>query len=69
MAKRYIGDGVYIDFDGYGIVLTTEDGIRETNRIVLEPEVYGSLLLFVRDLKARVAKQREPEQDGDEDKL
>ena len=25
--KSYIGDGVYADFDGYGIVLTTEDGI------------------------------------------
>jgi len=40
--KTYLGDGVYIDLvepiDGT-VVLTTEDGIEETNRIVMEPEV------------------------------
>lgn len=41
--KRYVGDGVYADFDGFSIVLTTEDGIRATNRIVLEPEVWTAL--------------------------
>lgn len=53
MSKRYIGDGVYIDFDGYGIVLTTENGIRETNRIVLEPEVYSELMRYVNDLREK----------------
>lgn len=37
--KRYIGDGVYLDFDGFAYILTTEDGLRVTNRIVLEPQV------------------------------
>lgn len=41
--RKYIGDGVYADFDGFHIVLTTEDGIKATNRIVLEPEVFNSL--------------------------
>jgi hypothetical protein len=45
--KTYLGDGAYADFDGHSIILTTENGICETNRIVLEPEVYGSLLRFV----------------------
>ena len=50
--KVYIGDGVYIKLDGYGcLVLTTEDGISQTNRIVLEPEVYAALLRFVDDLR------------------
>jgi hypothetical protein len=49
--KLYIGDGVYIDFDGYALVLTTEDGVRVTNRIVLEPEVYRCLLRYVEVLK------------------
>ncbi len=35
----YLGDGVYADFDGFAVVLTTEDGVSVTNRIVLEPEV------------------------------
>lgn len=45
MSKQYIGDGVYIDFDD-GLVLTTEDGIRTTNRIVLEPDVWRALVAF-----------------------
>lgn len=41
--KRYVGDGVYADFDGYAIVLTTENGIEVTNRIVLESAVWTAL--------------------------
>lgn len=51
MAKSYLGDGVYCDFDGFGLVLTTENGISETNRIVLEPEVYHALVEYVKKLK------------------
>jgi len=51
MPKTYLGDGVYADFDGYALVLTTEDGVRETNRIVLEPHVYQSLVEFVDHLR------------------
>ncbi len=49
--KQYIGDAVYVDFDGYGIVLTTENGIEATNRIVLEPEVYTALVRYVEALQ------------------
>lgn len=49
--KTYLGDAVYADFDGYAIVLTTEDGIRVIDRIVLEPEVYHALTVFVAALK------------------
>lgn len=52
--KKYIGDGVYVEFDGYGLQLTTEDGLRTTNRIVLEPEVWEALAKFVDELKKRV---------------
>lgn len=51
--KAYIGDGVYVDFDGYALVLTTENGISTTNRIVLEPEVYAALERYVKGLKER----------------
>lgn len=46
----YIGDGVYVDHEGYDIVLTTWDGIRVTNNIVLEPEVYANLVEYVKRL-------------------
>jgi hypothetical protein len=48
MNKRYIGDGVYVEVDEQGVILTTEDGVSTTNRIVLEPEVWAALMQFVR---------------------
>ena len=53
--KRYIGDGVYAEFDGFEFVLTTEDGITVQNRIVLEPEHVQAFDRFVADCVA-VAK-------------
>jgi hypothetical protein len=42
--KTYLGDAVYGEFDQFGaLVLTTEDGISVTNKIVLEPEVIQNL--------------------------
>ena len=47
MTKTYLGDGVYVELDEVGaVVLTTENGIAVTNRIVLEPEVLESLELW-----------------------
>ena len=37
--KVYLGDGVYADFDGFAVVLTTTAGIRNTNTVLLEPVV------------------------------
>lgn len=48
MNKQYLGDGVYIEYEyGYGFILTTENGIESTNRIVLEPEVYINFVRYV----------------------
>ena len=52
MMKTYLGDGCYAEHDGYAFVLTTENGISETNRIVLEPEVYAKLVAFVARVNA-----------------
>lgn len=52
MTKEYIGDGVYAEFDKYNsVVLTTENGIEVTNRIVLEPEVLAALLNWLQRVK------------------
>jgi hypothetical protein len=54
-SKSYLGDGVYGAVDGFGsIILTTEDGISVTNRIVLEPEVLDTFLRYLERLKAAV---------------
>lgn len=49
--KSYLGDGVYVQHDGFSIVLTTEDGISTTNTIYLEPSVYNALGEWYEDLK------------------
>ncbi len=52
MKKAYLGDGCYVASDGHGLVITTSDGIRDTNTIYFESEVYAALLRFVDDLRA-----------------
>lgn len=44
MNKLYLGDAVYVELDELDrLVVTTEDGVTVTNRIVLEPEVAREL--------------------------
>jgi hypothetical protein len=59
--KTYLGDGVYVDHDGYHLVLTTEDGNPEgpSNIIYLEPEVMDGLIKFDKQIK----NERENTQD------
>lgn len=44
--KVYIGDGVYAEYDGFGVWLTTQ---RENgaHRIYLEPQMLDSLAEFM----------------------
>lgn len=51
--KRYIGDGVYVAFDGFALTLTTENGVAVTNTIYLEPEVWAALNEFVAEMRKR----------------
>jgi len=46
--KLYLGDAVYVDVTKHGeIILTTENGVRATNTIVLEPKVLQSFLDYL----------------------
>ena len=47
--KAYLGDGVYVDFDGYGIILTSDRIQRD--RIYLEPQVCDALADYVKRIK------------------
>ena len=44
--KEYLGDAVYADYDGYSVILTTSNGIEDTNSIYLEPIVIKHLKEF-----------------------
>jgi len=52
MTKRYLGDSVYADDDGYHIILTTENGYPDDsrNRIALDPEVRNALVTLIRSM-------------------
>lgn len=50
--KEYLGDGCYVEHDGYALKLTTENGIETTNEIYLELEVYSALLRYVDKINA-----------------
>jgi len=41
--KQYLGDGVYVGYDGYHVWLYTDTGIAVTNQIALEPPVLRNL--------------------------
>lgn len=48
MKKVYLGDSVYASFDGYHVILTTENGYPDDprNTIAIDDEVYASLRDF-----------------------
>ena len=48
MAKEYLGDSVYVDSDGYHIILTTEEGQSTTNTIYLDSQVCQALLPYLK---------------------
>lgn len=53
--KVYLGDAVYARVDEFGaVLLTTENGIRTTNVITLEPEVMAELLSWYGRLKETI---------------
>lgn len=56
--KEYLGDGAYVAFDGFGLILTAENGIEATDTIYLEPEVLVSLERYIQKLKEELRGKR-----------
>lgn len=57
--KEYLGDSVYVDHDGYYLILTTENGIQVSNTIYLEPDVWTNLEFYVEKILNRDRESRE----------
>lgn len=57
--KEYLGDSVYVDHDGYYLILTTENGIQVSNTIYLEPDVWTNLEFYVEKILNRARESRE----------
>lgn len=47
----YLGDSVYAFIDGISVVLVTKNGIEESNRIYLDPEVVKNFLAYIEKIK------------------
>ena len=54
--KQYLGDSVYVNTDGYSIILTTENGYGASNEIHLEPWMIGKLSDYLEWLKTQGRK-------------
>jgi hypothetical protein len=49
MSKEYLGDGVYAERSQFGdIVISTHNGVSQTNTVVCEPEVAARLVDFLK---------------------
>jgi hypothetical protein len=55
MKKEYLGDGVYVSFDGYQIVLMTERA-GHMDTIYLDNAVWRALFQYVERLKQEFLK-------------
>lgn len=57
--KVYLGDSVYASFDGFHIVLTTENGMGPSNTIALEDSVYLALKAYAREVFKHIEGNKE----------
>lgn len=50
----YLGDGVYVIYDGLGYWLHANDHAHPTDRICLDVEVFDALMEFRRELEQNI---------------
>lgn len=53
---RYLGDGLYVKFDGYLVELLANDHENPTDTVGLEPEVLTAFFSYIEELKAFIAR-------------
>ncbi len=49
--KMYLGDGLYAEFDGFGMWVRSENGIEVLNEVYFEPEVLNALIHHAANLQ------------------
>ena len=59
MSTKYLGDGVYVEFDGYHVVLKANSRISPTDTIYLDPSVIDALMDYIDDLIKEKDEERE----------
>jgi hypothetical protein len=63
--KSYLGDSVYANYDGYHIILTTENGLPNdpSNKIALESGVLHALNRYSKNVIDLIQMERQKEED------
>ena len=51
LKKEYLGDAVYMEDDGYHLVLTVSNGYNDTHRICIEPQLFSQLENYIKRFK------------------
>lgn len=59
--KQYLGDGVYVSYDDYHIVLSVENGVAVIDRIYLDPGVWAELVRYVERMRAATTTDGGPD--------
>jgi len=57
--KDYLGDGLYVVFDGYQYELRANDMEYPTDKVFLEPNVLKNFMGFVERIKAEIKEIQE----------
>jgi hypothetical protein len=50
----YLGDGLYVSFDGWQIELYASNGIEKTNSVLLDSDTLAAFLKYVERLQQSV---------------
>ena len=50
----YIGDGVYVEYDGHSIILKANSHLEPTDTIYLEPAVLSALIKYEQRLMRQI---------------
>lgn len=58
--QTYIGGGIFAEWTGYTLILTTKDRVTTapTNIIILEPEIWGKLVKWVYQAVSEKVKEK-----------
>lgn len=56
--KDYLGDSVYVKFDGTNIILYLDNGIGVDTEIVLDPQVLDNFYIYINKILDMLVKQR-----------
>jgi hypothetical protein len=56
--SKYLGDGVYVSNDGFHVILSTSNGLKQTNVILLDPQVISQLKRYIVELEATPLRRK-----------